>query len=266
MHHDEVHSLLRVADMPFAAIEERIRTCPSLIMPVGGLEPIGDRLPLGMVNACCEAIADEIGKRSGVPVAPLLAYGNGILFKSFGGAAGIHRDTLATVLCEICNCWLFHGFKRIMVLTLAMDGRKAVEIAARRLNKLPGHEDSVRFSSLQDEERFRAYCAANGGGEEHGRSEWGIRALAAFIRPETGAATTVAAKKNSAIDAAVFKQWHRRGRDPEKLRKLAPDAMFSDSAGGAIDADAGRELFETTVASLTDEFSPFLTFRNNASR
>jgi hypothetical protein len=257
---------MRVADFSFPQIEEQLRRRPSLIVPVGGLEPIGESLPLGTVNRCCESIADGLSIRLKVLAAPLLAYGNSIPFKSFGGCAGVHRDTLSTIIMECCNCWLFHGFKRIMVLTLAMDGRQGIDTAVKRLNKTPGRDNAVRYCSLQADERFRSLCASRFAGIEYGRSEWGVRTLAGYLYPELPGSPVVN-NTPPLPDAADFKKWHRRGRDPEKLRKMAPHASFSAfTAAGEDGTGACRDLFERVLDFLTEEFSPFLTFTDNASR
>ncbi|MBN1575448.1 MAG: creatininase family protein [Chitinispirillaceae bacterium] len=257
-------SPLRVADLSFLQIEKHIERSPSLILPIGALEPMGDTIPLGAVNSCCEMIADALSDCLKVLVAPLLAYGNSTPFQSFGGSAGVHRDTLANVVMECCNSWLFQGFKRIMVLTLAMDGRQWIDSAAKRLNGVPGRDDSVRFCSLQDDDRFRSFCSSRFTGTEYGRSEWGVRALAGYLQPGLQAGLVVK-RKSDPPDATDFTQWHRRGRDPEKLRKMAPAASFSASADG-IDTGSGKELFEHIIAFLTEEFSPFLIVKDNASR
>jgi creatinine amidohydrolase/Fe(II)-dependent formamide hydrolase-like protein len=196
-------------------------------------------------------------------VAPLLAYGNSTPFKSFGGSAGVHGETLANMVMECCNCWLFHGFKRIMVLTLAMDGKQGIDVAVKRLNGAPGRDAAVRLCSLQDDERFRLYCSSRVAGTEYGRSEWGIRVLTSYLQPEL-LGEPVAARKGPLIEASAFRQWHRRGRDPEKLRKMAPSASLA-AVPGVADA-GGKELFDHIISFLTEEYSPFLTVEDNASR
>lgn len=257
---------MRVADLSFPQIEEQIERRPSLIVPVGSLEPIGESLPLGTVNRCCESIVDALSVRLKVLAAPLLAYGNSIPFKSFGGSAGVHRDTLSNIVVECCNCWLFHGFKRIMVITLAMDGRQGIDTAVKRLNKAPGRDNAVRYCSLQDDDRFRSLCASRFAGIEYGRSEWGVRAMAGYPQPALPVSPAVN-HRPVLPDAADFKKWHRRGRDPEKLRKMAPHATLSAfTDAGEAGTETGGELFERVVDFLTAEFSPFLTFTDNAPR
>jgi hypothetical protein len=255
---------LRIADLSFPQIEGYIGRCPSLILPVGNLEPIGEHCPLGTVNCCCEMIADGLSDALKVAVAPLIGYGNGIPFKSFGGSAGLHRDTLANVIFECCNCWLFQGFKRIMVLTLAMDGKQGIEGAVKRLNGKNDRSDAVRYCSLQEEGRFRSFCSSRYPGTELGRSEWGVLTLAKYLNL-TSAITGAGARASASPDPADFSRWHRRGRDPEKLRKMVPGASLSTVDFGN-DAEAGRELFHHTVGFLAEDFSPFLIVKDNASR
>ncbi|MBN1307245.1 MAG: creatininase family protein [Chitinispirillaceae bacterium] len=247
--------------MSFRQIERHIKLCPSLILPVGGLEPVGDTLPLGIINSCCGIIADTLSDRLKVLVAPLIAYGNSTPFKSFGGSAGIHYTTLANVVTECCKCWFFQGIKRIMVLTLAMDGRRGIDSAVKRFGGDRGEDVAIRYCSLQDDDRFRSFCMSRCSGTEYGRSEWGVSALAVFCRPDL----VVENRQGALQDSEAFKQWHRRGRDPDKLRKMAPEASFSILIEG-IDAGTGKELFDHVVDFLTEEFSSFLIVQDNASR
>ncbi len=262
---DKSSSVLKVSEFSFLHLEELINRRPSLIVPVGSLEPAGEDLPLGVVNSCCEAVANELSKRLEVLVAPLLPYGNSIPFKAFGGSAGVHRDTLEKFLIECCNCWFFQGIKRILLITLSMDGRQGIESAVKRMTKAPSRINAVKYVSLQDDERFRSMCASRFRGLELGRSEWGIRALAGYLWQEP---KDKFINKNKRLpDADEFKKWYRRGRDPEKLRKMAPHASLSAfPASGKCDIEEGRELFNGLIGFLGEEFAPFLTFTDNASK
>jgi creatinine amidohydrolase/Fe(II)-dependent formamide hydrolase-like protein len=257
-------SSLRVQDLSFQQINDHLEQCPTLILPVGSLEPHGNFTALGAVNACCEAIADTLSKQLNVLVAPLLSYGNSTPFKSFYGSAGLHHTTLSNVVYECCNCWLFHGFKRIMVLTLSMDGQRGIEEAVKRINSCRGRTDTTRYCSLQNTAAFRSFCAQRYGFTEFERSEWAVLSLTSYLFPEMVRKSTNSLH-HERVKESMQKQWHRRGRDPEKLRKMIPDALFSGTdITTAI--GQGKELYEYTISMLLDEYLPFLTMGDNVTR
>lgn len=255
---------LNLTDFSFKQIESRIKQTPSLILPVGGIEPVGDLLSLGAVNHLCDALAGTLSQNLQVMVAPLLAYGSTIPFKSFGGCAGVHHDILTNFVVDCCKCWFFHGIKRIMVLTLSMDAGRWGNEVVKRCTRFREPGTALRFFALQEERRFRSLCGSNGYGGESGRSEWGLTALAAYLCPEA-IRKPVENRHPTTVEASDFKRWYRRGRDPEKLRKLAPSALFS---GGDVlpDAASGEALFDATLQFLTEELSPFFAAEDNASR
>jgi creatinine amidohydrolase/Fe(II)-dependent formamide hydrolase-like protein len=250
--------------MSFPEVEAQIRRCPSLILPVGGLEPVGPLLPLGAINDCCEAVANIVSTRLEVLVAPLLAYGSTIPFKAFGGSAGMHRDTLINVIAECCKCWLFHGIQRIMVLSFAMDAQPVFNMVEKRVHATIGRNNVIRCMSFQDDERFRSLCAEICGNTEAGHSRRGIGVLSRYLSAGEERERTYAGTM-AIPDAQQFKQWHRRGRDPEKLRNIAPAAQFEKDAA-VPDAAAGKMLFDRVTGFLADECSPFLSVKDHASR
>ena len=59
-------------------------------------------------------------------------------------------------------------------------------------------------------------------------------------------------------DKKQFRQWYRRGRDPEKLRKMVPSMRLSNYYEGAVDKTGG-EILEFTRTLLYDTYATFLT-------
>jgi len=255
-------------ELPFCRIEEYLEERASLIVPLGALEPLGNDLPVGALNRCCTALSHAMSARMGVLVAPPLLYGNSTPFTAFGGCAGVRRETFASFLHECLRGWLIHGFNRIMLLSVAMDGEPALESVVRRITKRGHCDKAVRFCSLQGNERFRKLCAFHvSDGATDIRCERGLRALAIAAGMELSPRTPgTFGTGRVAADAETVGRWRRRGRDPEKLRKLVPAARFCQDGNCIITPDASCALFEQTVSFLCEEFSPFLTAEDNASR
>ncbi|MBN1757644.1 MAG: creatininase family protein [Chitinispirillaceae bacterium] len=256
---------LNLVDYTFPQIERQVNKSPFLILPVGGIEPVGPSLALGVINIVTERFAAALSEHFSVITAPLVPIGSTIPFKAFGGSAGVHRDFLVNFLMDCCNCWFFQGFKRIIILSLSMDAMEWGREVAKRFS---GENTGVRLMTLQEDERFRRLCHVyENSGASAGRSEWGIAALAAYLCPDSVRVLSPDEDRSSPRSLPEsFRQWHRRGKDPEKMRKLFPDALFSESPGELPDETTGKLLFASTLQLLIDDVTPFFTVEDNASR
>lgn len=241
-----------MSEFGYPEISRMIAAKPSLIVPVGALEPFG-QLPLGELNRCVESVTDVVSAKLGVLVAPLLPFGNTIPFKSFEGCAALHERGSANIVYDLCKSWLFHGFQRIMVITFAMDGTRGIVDGVQRI----GEPDKVRIFSLQDDPWFRNVCTEMSGLKERGRSEWGIMAIARHLGNNLNPEATNGNESGVTIDDKWFKRWHKCGRDPEKLRKHVANALFS--CGKAVPGlEEGGKLYQLLLERILDEYTPFL--------
>jgi creatinine amidohydrolase len=62
---------VRLAELAPHALEERLESCPALLLPIGTIEYHGDHLPLGLDGLKAEAIAGDAARRSGAILGPL---------------------------------------------------------------------------------------------------------------------------------------------------------------------------------------------------
>jgi creatinine amidohydrolase/Fe(II)-dependent formamide hydrolase-like protein len=185
-------------------------------------------------------------------------------FNAYGGSAGLRRKTVSNFVTECCKTWFLQGFKRIMILTLCMDGSPGVRMAVSRLNKRQRSVKAADFCSLQNEDAFREFCDKRYGGTELGRSEWGLRALMSYLRP--GLFRRNMDDRIPIVPSREeYGKWYRRGMDPYKLRKMSPNANLSDFVD-TFDAAAGKKLFDIAVELLTDKITRFTNEEDYASR
>jgi hypothetical protein len=255
---------LRISSSTFSQIQTMMQMNASLLLPVGSLEPIGETLALGAINYCCESVAETISQKLQILMAPMLMYANNTPFKSFEGCSGISIHTQTNAIRECCNSWLFHGFKRIIIITFAMDGQLGTAAAVLQINKKQENEKTVTLFSLQNEPFFRSFCASEYPGKEFGRSEWGIHALVSFLCPALRIGMQSDSSKFMLPDERTFKRWHKCGRDPEKLRKMSPVARLSDNFQ-IPDANVGKNLFNVIVTNLTEKITSLMIDNYNAS-
>ena len=191
--------------------------------------------------------------RTDCMVAPLLSYGYNTPFKAFEGCTGISEHTFINVLIECCNSLLFQGFKRIMIFSTSTDGENGIQEAAARVCK----RGEVTFCTLQKNEQFRLFCARKNNSTELWRNEWGTVALAKSLLPKYRD-IQLPTIQHPLPDKKQFKSWYKRGKDPQKLRKMIPDIRLSSFAGSITDADA-KEVMNFTVSLLLENYREFLT-------
>lgn len=251
---------LRIFDMDFEECSTHLHRCPSLILPLGILEPIGKNGAIGLASRCSELLAEAFSSKLQVLAAPAIYYSCSTAFKSFEGSAGVRSRTFSNQLVEICKDWQFQGFKRILLINISSENDEAIDEALKRLNR---GNNYVKCFSLQTDSRIRAHVSRVRSGTELGRSEFLILSLASFLAPEM-VRKNIEKTSSQLLDVKQYQLWKKRGKDPQKFRKLFPDGSTSDSISESV-SDFGKGIFEFIMTLLEDEYSPFLTvLENNA--
>jgi len=94
------------------------RRDPRLLLPVGTCLQHGPHLPLGADTIVVERLARAVSERTGILVAPTLAYGvSSDIERSYAGTAALERKTLHRVLNELIDSWERQGLEEIILMT-----------------------------------------------------------------------------------------------------------------------------------------------------
>jgi len=94
------------------------RRDPRLLLPVGTCLQHGPHLPLGADTIVVERLAEAVSRRTGILVAPTLAYGVGSdIEQGYAGTATLERKTLHRVLNELVDSWERQGLEEIVLMT-----------------------------------------------------------------------------------------------------------------------------------------------------
>jgi hypothetical protein len=141
---------------------------------------------------------------------------------------------LATALTDILRDCAVQGMATVFLVDGSYDALSSLQSARRRLAAL--HPDMhVEIMAWQHEASVRTMVAERAGSPCGGRLELGILSIASRLEPslvdlaET-AGTNVAREPESS--------WRKRGRDPEKLRKLMPSGSACPVAPEAAFGEA----------------------------
>lgn len=97
---------IRLSELPPDAARAILARTPRLLVPVGTLLPRGPHLPLGCDTILLERLADDLSARTGVPRAPVIAFGaDSVAEARAPGSAGLTRKTLHRVMNELIAAW-----------------------------------------------------------------------------------------------------------------------------------------------------------------
>jgi creatinine amidohydrolase len=97
---------LCLKDLTAAAVRGLVAARPWLIIPVGTLEGHAPHLPLGVIGALVERLADDLSARFRVVRSPLISFGvNRPDTLCLPGSAGLQRKTLHRVMNELIASW-----------------------------------------------------------------------------------------------------------------------------------------------------------------
>jgi creatinine amidohydrolase len=107
----------RLLDLDSRTYEQRLRTNPLVILPVGALEAHGPHLPLGSDQIQAEATAAELAGRLDALIAPTLPYGSAPGARRFPGTVSLSIAQLETHAEGVFGELARSGVRRLLVLS-----------------------------------------------------------------------------------------------------------------------------------------------------
>ncbi|MEB3165180.1 MAG: creatininase family protein [Cyanobacteriota bacterium] len=97
-------------------VEEYLHGCRGVIVPLGSTEQHGPTGAIGTDALTAEAVALEVGRRTGVLVTPVQAYGMAEHHLGFAGTMSLQPATLLALMHDLVLSLAGHGFERIYVI------------------------------------------------------------------------------------------------------------------------------------------------------
>ncbi len=97
-------------------VEAYLERCKGVIVPLGSTEQHGPTGAIGTDALTAEAVALEVGRRTGVLVTPAQAFGMAEHHLGFAGTMSLQPSTLLAVLHDVVLSLARHGFERIFVI------------------------------------------------------------------------------------------------------------------------------------------------------
>ncbi|MFM8525467.1 MAG: creatininase family protein [Cyanobacteriota bacterium] len=235
-------------------VEHYLTHCKGVILPLGSTEQHGPTGAIGTDALTAEAVALEVGRRSGVLVAPTQAYGMAEHHLGFPGTISLQPATLLAVLHDVVLSLARHGFERIFVInghggniaTARAAFAQAYGTAAAR--GLPQAADlRCRLSNW-----FMAGSVMRAAQELYGDLE-GHHATPSEIALTLHLEPTLVAHQRPLAKPPAAGPIH----GPEDFRRRHPDGRMGSDPFLAT-AEHGARFLDLAATALTEELSRFL--------
>lgn len=116
------------------SVETYLEQDDIVLVPVGATEQHGPHAPLMLDTGWAIGVSEEVARRTATLAAPALHYGWSSGHMGFPGAVTLTSETLTTVLVEICQSLMVHGFRKfVLVNGNRVANLPPMEIAATKL-------------------------------------------------------------------------------------------------------------------------------------
>lgn len=238
-------SPLNLANMSSFDVEAHLAHDTRLVVPLGGLEPLGREVPLGTMSMVAEAVCVGAAAPLGVAFVPSWSLSCSLFASAFAGGAGVRPRTLVNMLCDTVRPWIRQGFTRVTIADMSWGSASAIAEAVSRLDGEYGA--GVRAWRWHDGQEVRTALQQRLATLEPGRFEFGLLSMARHLDPRD--VRRAAARDTHFGDSMSLATWVKRGADPEQFAKRWPHAMMTP-AGLDPDATFGAQLLTLSTSSL----------------
>jgi creatinine amidohydrolase len=234
-------------------VESYLQRCRAVIVPLGSTEQHGPTGAIGTDALTAEAVALEVGRRTGVLVTPAQNFGMAEHHLGFAGTISLQPSTLLAVLHDLVLSLARHGFERIFVI----NGHGG-NIATARAAFAQAHSTAAA-RGLAGAERLRCRLAnwfTASPVIQEARSLYGAReghhatpseiALTLHLEP------SLVAKQRPLPDPAPAGPIH----GPEDFRRRHPDGRMGSDPFLAR-ADHGARFLDLAAEALAEDLRRF---------
>lgn len=245
---------IRLALQTWPEVESYLEGCKGVIVPLGSTEQHGPTGAIGTDAITAEAVALEVGKRTGVLVTPAQAFGMAEHHLGFAGTMSLQPATLLAVMHDLVLSLARHGFERVFVInghggniatTKAAFAQAYGTAASRGLSVAP--QLRCRLSNW-----FMAGPVMKQARELYGAKE-GHHATPSEIAVTLCMEPSLLSKQRPLPDPAPAGPIH----GPDDFRQRHPDGRMGSHPSLATAAH-GTSLLDTAAAALSEDLRSFL--------
>lgn len=223
-------------EMTFDEVEEKVSGNPVLIIPLGGFEPLGNQIPLGLINSITKEVAYRIAIENECISAPVVNFGYTVPFSSFEGVFAVKKNIMESMVRNLVIESSRWGIKKILLLnftTIPSDFFSQLEKSIKKKLSL----EKLSFFDFQNDLSIRKLLLDNKKNDI--RLEKAILSIALCLNLIK--ADKIESCKEDKKDE--YSKWRRRGRDPELFRKKFPGGTVCTDLNNCSIAE-GESLLE----------------------
>ncbi|MAR08442.1 MAG: amidase [Blastopirellula sp.] len=251
----ETTDSIRLALRSWTEVEAYLEHCKGVIIPLGSTEQHGPTGAIGTDALTAEAIALEVGRRSGVLVTPVQAFGMAEHHLGFAGTMSLQPATLLAVLHDLVLSLARHGFERVFVINGHGGNIATTKAAFAQAHGTATSRDLPVAPML----RCRlANWFMSGPVMRQARDLYGDReghhATPSEIAVTLQIEPSLISKRRDLPDPAPAGPIH----GPEDFRRRHPDGRMGSHPSLAT-AEHGAALLETAAAALSEDLHSFLS-------
>ena len=125
----------KLGDMSWMEAKEAFEKTDIVILPTGTLHGHGPT-PINIDTSSVQKIADEVGKKTGIIILPVVNYGENEKQKYYPGSITLSPETVEKVYIDIFNSLRRNGIKKVIVLNGHGGNNSSLEAAARKVRNI----------------------------------------------------------------------------------------------------------------------------------
>ncbi|RMF91016.1 MAG: creatininase family protein [Methanobacteriota archaeon] len=124
---------MRLGDLTWKEVEEYLKRRKDVILPFGSVEEHGPHLPLSTDGDIANSVAEELSRRKGVLVAPVVWYGVCNTTRAYPGTITAGFDSFKAYVADLLRSLKDSGFEKVYVVSGHLGGSHvcAITEAAR---------------------------------------------------------------------------------------------------------------------------------------
>lgn len=155
---------MELTKLTWKEVEDYLKRKGEVLLPVGSVEEHGYHLPLSTDGDIAKAVCEELSRRTGILVAPLVWYGYSRSTRGYSGTVMVGKEELRSYLKSILEGFAESGFRRVFIVSghFSNDHLLALEDAAREAKGIEAmllDFSEIDFSDILESEPLHA-CEA----------------------------------------------------------------------------------------------------------
>jgi len=120
-------------ELTWVEIKKAFKEDDVVIIPIGSLEQHGYHSAIWFDTAIADVSSKVIGERTNALVAPTIPIGNCKSLMGFPGGASMDPEVICDVLCEVAECYINQGAKKILFINAHGGNGAGVKMAIDKI-------------------------------------------------------------------------------------------------------------------------------------